>query len=160
MATCGVRFEMNADTKLGDLFRLQLHKFEDEVKSIVDRAAKEQGMEKTLRELNITWADLQYDIEIHNRTKIELVKLSDELVETLEENQMQIQGLLASKYVDFFREQVTSWQKKLAAADQVSSLFRYRIFPAMSILVIFYVQYWLNNFYLSCKMVYLFLVIL
>ena len=36
---------------------------------------------------------------------------------------MQIQGLLASKYVDFFRELVTNWQKKLATADQVSTLF-------------------------------------
>jgi dynein heavy chain, axonemal len=36
---------------------------------------------------------------------------------------MQIQGLLASKYVDFFREQVTNWQKKLATADQVCSIF-------------------------------------
>ena len=116
MATCGVRFAMNENTKLGDLFSLQLHKFEDEVKSIVDRAAKEQGqywkmaernffapcwslsglfasvwalgMEKTLRELNTTWADLQFDLEIHQRTGTGLIHRSEELVETLEENQV------------------------------------------------------------------------
>ncbi|OQV20869.1 Dynein beta chain, ciliary [Hypsibius exemplaris] len=123
MQTCGVSFIMNENTKLGDLFSLQLHKFEDEVKSIVDRAAKEQGMEKTLRELNTVWADLQFDLEVHHRTGIELIRLSEDIIETLEENQMQIQGLLASKYVDFFREQVTNWQKKLATADQVSTIF-------------------------------------
>jgi dynein heavy chain, axonemal len=44
METCGVRFGMDVNTKLGDLFRLQLHMFEDEVRSIVDRAVKEQGL--------------------------------------------------------------------------------------------------------------------
>ncbi|XP_055341295.1 LOW QUALITY PROTEIN: dynein beta chain, ciliary-like [Paramacrobiotus metropolitanus] len=124
MQTCGATFEMSPNTKLGDLLNLQLHKFEDEVKSIVDRAGKETGMEKTLRDLNTTWTDLQFEIEVHHRTGTQLVKMSDELVETLEENQMQLQALLASKYVDFFRVQVTEWQKKLAQADQVSSIFQ------------------------------------
>jgi dynein heavy chain, axonemal len=45
-------------------------------------------MEKTLRELKTTWANLQFDIEFHIRTGIELIRLNDELVETLEENQV------------------------------------------------------------------------
>lgn len=41
-----VNFTMSEDTTLGDLLQLNLHKFEDEVHGIVDKAMKESGMEK------------------------------------------------------------------------------------------------------------------
>lgn len=41
-----VRFVMGEGTTLGDLLELQLHRVEDEVKNIVDKAVKELGIEK------------------------------------------------------------------------------------------------------------------
>lgn len=41
-----VRFSMDSKTTLSDLLKLNLHKFEDEVRGIVDKAVKEMGMEK------------------------------------------------------------------------------------------------------------------
>ena len=41
-----VKFQMSADTTLADLLQLNLHKYEDEVRNIVDQAVKESGMEK------------------------------------------------------------------------------------------------------------------
>lgn len=41
-----VNFTMSKDTTLADLLQLNLHKFEDEVRGIVDKAVKESGMEK------------------------------------------------------------------------------------------------------------------
>lgn len=37
---------MSDDTTLADLLQLNLHKYEDEVRNIVDKAVKESGMEK------------------------------------------------------------------------------------------------------------------
>lgn len=37
---------MSEDTTLADLLQLDLHKYEDEVRNIVDKAVKESGMEK------------------------------------------------------------------------------------------------------------------
>lgn len=37
---------MSEDTTLADLLQLNLHKFEEEVRGIVDKATKEAGMEK------------------------------------------------------------------------------------------------------------------
>lgn len=37
---------MGEGTTLGDLLELQLHRVEDEVKNIVDKAVKEMGIEK------------------------------------------------------------------------------------------------------------------
>lgn len=41
-----VRFVMGKSTTLGDLLELQLHRVEDEVKNIVDKAVKEMAIEK------------------------------------------------------------------------------------------------------------------
>lgn len=77
------------------------------------------GMEKVLRELDVTWASMEFDHNPHPRTKITLLGASEELIETLEDNQVQLQNMLTSKYIAFFQEQVSSWQKKLSNADQV-----------------------------------------
>lgn len=81
---------MNDDTNLADLLALNLHNFEDEVRGIVDKATKELGMEKVLKELDVTWSQMEFEYESHLRTGIPLLKSSEELIETLEDNQVTI----------------------------------------------------------------------
>ncbi len=123
MNATGVRFTMDKDTTLADLLRLNLHHFEDEVRSIVDRAVKEMGMEKVLNELDATWTSMAFDFEPHPRTNIPLLKSSEELIETLEDNQVQLQNLMTSKYISFFLEEVSTWQRKLSVTDSVISIW-------------------------------------
>ena len=79
---------MNKDTTLADLLALNLHECEDEVKNIVDKAVKEMSMEKMLRELGITWSAMELEQEEHARTGVTLLRASEQLIETLEENQV------------------------------------------------------------------------
>ena len=79
----------NSDTTLADLLALDLHRYEDEVRSVVDRAVREVSMEKTLRELEATWASLELSKEVHSRTGLTLLKASDDLIATLEDNQVE-----------------------------------------------------------------------
>lgn len=58
------------------------------VRGIVDKATKELTMEKTLKELDKIWSEMEFEHEKHNRTGLQLLKTSEELVETLEENQV------------------------------------------------------------------------
>jgi len=46
-------------------------------------------MEKTLREMDSTWAGMEFESEEHPRTGVKLLKSSEELIETLEDNQVQ-----------------------------------------------------------------------
>lgn len=48
METTNVSFVIDEKFKLDDLLALELHKFEDEVGEIVDRAQKEEKMEQSL----------------------------------------------------------------------------------------------------------------
>ncbi|XP_044152524.1 dynein axonemal heavy chain 9 [Bufo gargarizans] len=123
MQATGVRFTMDEDTTLADLLKLNLHNFEDEVRGIVDKAVKEMGMEKVLKELNTTWSGMNFQYEPHPRTKVPLIKSDEELIETLEDNQVQLQNLMTSKYIAFFLEEVSDWQKKLSTADSVISIW-------------------------------------
>lgn len=83
-----VRFTMDDKTTLEDLLKLELHKYEEEVKNIVDKAVKEMSMEKVLKELHNTWDTLEFDKETHERTKLSVLKISGETIEMLEENQV------------------------------------------------------------------------
>ena len=79
---------MDENTTLAELLSLNLHECEEEVKNIVDKAVKEMSMEKVLRELENTWSKMEFHQEIHPRTNYVLLRASEELIETLEENQV------------------------------------------------------------------------
>ncbi|XP_058455827.1 dynein beta chain, ciliary-like isoform X2 [Malaya genurostris] len=114
-----VRFRMDDSTTLADLLELNLHNYEEEVKTIVDKSVKEMGMEKVLRDLEVAWKDLVFEYDSHERTGLKLLKVSEEIIEMLEENQVQLQNLMSSKYIAFFLAEVSKWQLALSNADQV-----------------------------------------
>ncbi|XP_070583565.1 dynein axonemal heavy chain 11 isoform X3 [Erythrolamprus reginae] len=119
METIGVQFSITEDTTLANLLALNLHNVEDEIQKIVDKAVKELGIEKILIEISQTWAAMEFSYEEHFRTNIFLLKMDEQLFETLDNNQVQLQTVLQSKYVEYFIEQVITWQKKLNVADSV-----------------------------------------
>ncbi|XP_040604010.1 dynein heavy chain 17, axonemal [Mesocricetus auratus] len=123
MQATQVRFEMSSETTLADLLQLNLHKYEDEVRNIVDKAVKESGMEKILKTLDSTWTTMEFEHEPHPRTGTMMLKSDEVLVETLEDNQVQLQNLMMSKYLSHFLKEVTSWQQKLSTADSVISIW-------------------------------------
>uniref|UniRef100_A0AAQ5YU21 Dynein axonemal heavy chain 17 n=1 Tax=Amphiprion ocellaris TaxID=80972 RepID=A0AAQ5YU21_AMPOC len=123
MAATGVRFTMDQETTLADLLQLNLHCFEEEVRGIVDKAVKEMGMEKVLSELNSTWTGMRFQYEPHHRTQVPLLRKDEELIEMLEDNQVQLQNLMSSKYIAHFLDEVSSWQSKLSVADSVISVW-------------------------------------
>ena len=118
-----VDFIMTEDTTLADLLDLNLHNYEDEVHNIVDKAIKEMAMERMLKELEVIWSAMEFQNEKHARTGYTLLRTSEELIETLEENQVQIQNMMTSKYISYFIEEISAWQKKLSIVDTVISLW-------------------------------------
>lgn len=81
-------FIIGQNTTLKDLLDLNLYKYEDEVKTIVDKSVKEMSMEKTLMELNNVWSAMEFEYELHTRSGFNVLKVSEEIIETLEENQV------------------------------------------------------------------------
>lgn len=108
---------------MNDLVLLDLNKYEDEVKNTVDKSVKEMSMEKSLKEFTEIWNDMQFEYLPHPRTKINLLKVKEEIIEVLEDNQVQLQNMLSSKFVGHFYNEVAEWQMKLNTADHVINLW-------------------------------------
>ncbi|XP_034084207.1 dynein heavy chain 11, axonemal [Gymnodraco acuticeps] len=112
-------FTVTDSTTLGDLLALQLHLLEDEVRNTVDKAVKEMAIEKIVTEISKTWASMELSYEDHYQTSVSLLKCDEELIETLEDHQVQLQGIFQSKHVHHFLFQVVELQKQLTVADSV-----------------------------------------
>lgn len=116
-----VHFIMDVRTTLNELLALRLHQFEDEVRGIVEQAIKERGMERVLSDLEDTWRAMAFERDPQGGCSV--LRASEELIETLEENQVQLQNLMSSKYIAFFLGEVSGWQVRLSNADQVISIW-------------------------------------
>lgn len=119
MNTTHVRFDMTDSTTLADLLALQLHKYEEDVKNIVDKSVKEQAMEKALKDISNTWTTMEFEYDVHMRSGLKIPKVSEEMVEILEDHQVQLQTMLSSKHIGYFQDEVNEWQNLLSNADSV-----------------------------------------
>jgi len=103
---------------LAQLLTLQLQHHEEDIKNTVDRAIKEMTVTKVLDEIKATWAHLEFELEQHQtRPNIQLLKVSEELIETLDDNQMQLQNISTSKHIEYLLDKLTHWQKVLGGID-------------------------------------------
>ena len=122
MDLTGVKFVIDDKFKLSDLIALQLHNFEDDVGEIVNRAQKEEKMEQALKKIGTTWVTLEFVFTQHKDTDVQLIKLSEEDFETLEDHQLQVQNMMGSRYLSTFEEEVTGWQSKLSGVADVVTI--------------------------------------
>ncbi len=111
--------ETSKDFILQDLTNLHLDEFEDDVGEIVNRAQKEEKMEQALEKIENIWKSLEFQFVQHKNTDIQMIKLSEEDFETLEDHQVQVQNMMGSRYLSTFEKQVMSWQKNLSSVADV-----------------------------------------
>ncbi|XP_056142990.1 dynein axonemal heavy chain 11 [Lampris incognitus] len=115
--TTKMEFTMTDDTTMEDLLALQLYLYEEEVHTIVDKAVKEMAIEKIITEISQIWASMEFSLDY--RASVPLLKCDERLIETLEDHQVQLQGVCQSKHVHHFLCQVSALQKRLTVADSV-----------------------------------------
>ncbi|XP_037532275.1 dynein heavy chain 11, axonemal [Nematolebias whitei] len=117
--TTQMDFSVTDNTTLGDLLALNLHLFEEEVRTVVDYAVKEMAIEKVVTEISQTWASMELSYEEHYQSFVPLLKCDEVLIETLEDHQIQLQSVFQSKHVDHFLLQAVELQNQLTVADSV-----------------------------------------
>ena len=95
-----VKFTLDENTTFADLLSLKLHDYEDEVRNIVDKSKHEADMEKSLNNIKNAWVDMCFEHEKHARTGITMLKASEVLIETLEENQVRRHTIICQLLLD------------------------------------------------------------
>jgi len=80
----GVQIDVENIPKLffEDLLGMKLHEYVEDVSEIVDRAQKEEKIEKNLVMLQSNWAHLDFEFTPYNDTELNLVKVSEETFDT------------------------------------------------------------------------------
>lgn len=64
-------------------------------------------METTLKNLEITWKDIEFDFRPH--TDVHLLGLNEDNFNMLEENQVSVTSMFSSRYLSTFEEKVVYW---------------------------------------------------
>jgi len=107
--------------RLGGLLALDLHKISNEVEEICDQANKEDKMEKTLEQIESRWTGIVFTMSPYkgDDEDIPILGIEEEDFESLENDQLVIQGMLASRFVAQFRNEVNSWHKALLNVNEV-----------------------------------------
>uniref|UniRef100_H3HCG5 AAA+ ATPase domain-containing protein n=1 Tax=Phytophthora ramorum TaxID=164328 RepID=H3HCG5_PHYRM len=105
---------------LADLLKLNLHLHVDDVGEIVETANKEQKIEKKLKMIEELWQRLTLEYVPHKDSGTFVVKPSEEVVESLESNQLELQTMIGmGKFVEFFKDRVLASQKTLGHVEEV-----------------------------------------
>ena len=111
----------NPNMLLKDLLELDLYNVANEVEEITDKASKEARHEETLRNLEVTWAGIEFSMSWYKETEVPLLRLEEENVEQLESDQMAVQSIVGSRY-PFFKKQAGEWQFALTAVSEVTQV--------------------------------------
>jgi dynein heavy chain len=104
---------------VGDLLSLNLHNFTADVEEICDQALKEEKMENQLTVLEEFWTKVDWLMDLYVGSDVPLLKMGEEEFEALENDQMVVQGMLASRYLAQFEATVHEWQHNLAMVAEV-----------------------------------------
>ena len=82
-----IKADFTIDDKLilKDIYTLNLGKYAEDVEEITDQARQEAKMEKTLGQIEESWKDVIFEFQAHKDSGVQMIKLSEENFDMLEE---------------------------------------------------------------------------
>lgn len=117
-SSSGKSVEKTPSFTFADVLILELHKHADDVIEIVEVATKERKVEVKLSGIDNSWSSLTLQFTDFRDTDVQVLVPPEEIIETLEEHQLQLQTMIGmGRFVDYFRDEVMSWQKKLSMVE-------------------------------------------
>mgnify|MGYP001013483964 CR=1 FL=1 len=119
-------FVVEDDMKLKMFWKMNIYeaKQREEIEEITDRAKNESKIDQNLQMIKKKWDSVAFEIvplEL-KEGKIDTLKMNDDEVEVLEEHQLLIQNIAASKFMGHFQELVEFWQSGLSAISDTVAL--------------------------------------
>eukprot|EP00755_Sulcionema_specki_P014456 Sspe_Gene.56717::Locus_31184_Transcript_1_1_Confidence_1.000_Length_4789::g.56717::m.56717/K10408/DNAH; dynein heavy chain, axonemal len=103
---------------LQDLLSLQLHRFEDDVSNIVEKAQKELQIERGLEKVATYWDhEARFEYEFDTGLSTHLLGPIDDIVEVLEEHLNALQAMQSNRFVEEFADSVGKWQRNLGMVE-------------------------------------------
>ena len=118
MTITGIVIDRGPSFCLDDLLRLNLHLHVDDVSEIVEVAQKELKIEAKINNIEDVWSNFNLQFDRHRDTEVFIVSPPDDILETLEEHSLHLQGMAGmGKFVEFFKSRVLQWQATLGEVE-------------------------------------------
>ena len=108
----GIVFDVHSSSfTLGKLFEMKLHRFGDKIGSITYGAEQERKIEKKLLSIKSAWGKKLFPLAKYKG--IAILGDTTELEGDLEDDVLNLQTLLNSRYIVHFRADVAEWDRNL-----------------------------------------------
>ncbi|KAM9855172.1 dynein axonemal heavy chain 2-like [Aulostomus maculatus] len=109
----------SADFTLEKLMSLGLENYADKISEISGAATKEFFIEKNLEDISKTWEELLLDITPYKDQGHYILRSTDEILQAVEENQVLLSTMKASRFVKAFEQEVDCWEHRLSLVLEV-----------------------------------------
>ncbi|KAJ8934454.1 hypothetical protein NQ314_013328 [Rhamnusium bicolor] len=123
MVKTGIEFDMSPERfTLDNMFSMELHRYQDMAEEIINNAIKELSIEKGVKEIAEVWGAISFILFKHMKGIEDrgfIVGPTDEIMQVLDDNSMNLQSMAGSQFVGPFLPQVQKWEKSLANIGEV-----------------------------------------
>ena len=103
---------------LDNMMSLNLHLHREGIEEIIETAMKELKIERKLKEIQELWSTMKLDYASHKDTEMFVPRPSEDVVESMESHQMELQGIFGmGKFMEYFKDRVIHWQTLLRTVD-------------------------------------------
>ncbi|XP_055618804.1 dynein axonemal heavy chain 10 isoform X2 [Toxorhynchites rutilus septentrionalis] len=125
MDKTGQHFDMSPDRfTLENMFAMELHKYQEIAEEIINNAIKELSIERGVQEVAEIWQRTSFNVIPYGSRSEEqsgrfVLGAVDEIMQTLEENSMNLQSMAASQFIGPFLPTVQRWEKHLTLISEI-----------------------------------------
>ncbi|CAG9136916.1 unnamed protein product [Plutella xylostella] len=123
MEKTGKEFDMSAERfTLENMFSMELHKYQDVAEEIVNHAIKELAIERGVKDIQDTWAAINFTVAVHSRKGSDrgfTLAPCDDIMTKLDDDCMSLQSMAASQFIGPFFPVVQKWEQTLSLISEV-----------------------------------------
>ena len=117
----GKKFDPESDDfTLEKVFDLKLFNFADEIAVLSNDANKELAIEVAVTDITRIWThEMEFIVKDYKDKGHHLLQVADEFFQQLEDNQVGVSTMKASKFSISFRDELSYWEKALSQISEV-----------------------------------------
>jgi dynein heavy chain len=101
-----------------DLLTYGITRIRDQVSDISNAASGEYSLELQLNKIKVEWETLKFSLLTYSNDSSFIVSNIDAILNLLEDNQLQLQGMLVSRFISGIKEEVNQWVSMLSLVTE------------------------------------------
>ncbi|KMR01925.1 dynein heavy chain axonemal [Lasius niger] len=111
--------ETSEDFTLDAIIKMQMHNFAEQISEISNAATMELAIEVGLQHIKDTWETIPITMVPYKDRGIYRLKAIDDVMQTLEDHQVQLSSMKATRFVEPFAQEVDYWERTLSTIGEV-----------------------------------------